>query len=363
MPSVTMQHMPARCRTNDLHPPLPISREEMAAREWDACDAIIVTGDAYIDHPAFGAGLIGRLLEALGLRVGIIAAPDLNDPDAFRVLGAPRLFWGITAGNLDSQLARLTVMRKRRRDDPYLPPELAERRPPNASITYTARARQIARGVPVILGGLEASLRRFPYYDYWSDKIHRSILMDAKADLLVYGMAESALTEIVARLRHGEPLKNIPGTAELRSATPPILPAHKTTAEPLQRLPFKSADEPACDPRSIKLPDFDAVAAPTDAGRQAFAEMTAIIHRNAAAASPCTLTQLHGTRCLIVHPPSLPLTQSGMDAVYALPFTRRPHPSYGGARIPAFEMIRDSITTHRGCYGGCAFCALALHQG
>lgn len=328
----------------NLHPPLPLSRAEMEARGWDACDAIVVTGDAYIDHPAFGAGLIGRFLEALGLRIGVIAAPDLRDPQAFRVFGAPRLFWGITAGNLDSQLARLTVMRKRRRDDPYLPPALAERRPPNASIAYTARARQIARGVPVILGGLEASLRRFPYYDYWTDKVHRSILLDAKADLLVYGMAESALAEIVARLRRGAALDGIPGTAVLRPGGD----------DRDKNLPAST---------EIELPDFDTVAAPTEAGRLAFAAMTAAIHRNATATPPRPIVQRHGTRWLVVHPPAAPLTPAAMDALYALPFTRRPHPAYGAARIPAFEMIRDSITTHRGCYGGCAFCALALHQG
>lgn len=319
---------------------LPMSRGEMCQRGWDQCDIILVTGDAYVDHPGFGAALIGRHLEALGYRVGIIAAPDASRVDAFRVLGPPRLFWGVTAGNLDSRLARLTVMRKRRRDDPYLPEGLADRRPPNATIVYTTRVREAFRPphCPVVIGGLEASLCRFAYYDYWTDKVKRSLLFDAKADLLVYGMAERAVAEVAARLKRGESLSDIPGTAEIR----------------------KPAARPAA---AVDLPSYESVAAATPAGRSAFSLMAREIFTQLASDMPAPLVQPHGDRLLVVHPPAPPLTPQELDRLYGLPFTRRPHPSYDGARIAAFDMIRDSITTHRGCYGSCSFCAIAAHHG
>jgi uncharacterized radical SAM protein YgiQ len=317
---------------------LPMSRREMETRGWAECDVIVISGDAYIDHPSFGAALIGRWLEWLGYRVGIIAQPDPRAVESFKVLGRPRLFWGITAGNVDSELARLTVMRKIRHDDAYTPGGKAGRRPPNATIVYTAAARQAFKGVPVVLGGVEASLRRFAYYDFWTDKVRRSILFDAKADLLVYGMAERALAEVARRLRDGGDGHGIAGTAGIR----------------------KAAELPA---GTLRLPSYEEVAKTDEAGRRAFAGMTRTIYLNHGAFSDTVLSQTHGDRELVVYPPVQPPTEAELDLVYALPFTRRPHPAYGAAKIPAYEMIKDSVTTHRGCYAGCAFCAIAMHQG
>ena len=356
----------------------------MDQRGWDQCDIILVTGDAYVDHPSFGAAIIGRWLESRGYRIGLIAAPDPNDVEAFRVLGPPRLFWGVTAGNLDSQLARLTVMRKRRRDDPYLPEGQGDLRPPNATIVYVTKVRQafkpeaggrraegrdqrsevgnqnpevriqnpesgnprltshlsrLTPSPPVIIGGIEASLRRLPYYDYWTDSVKRSILFDSKADLLVYGMGELAIAEVAARLSRGESLSGIPGTAEVRS----------------QRSELRDQRSEA----TLVLPSFESVASE----KEAFNEMTRAVLLNAATDKPVTLVQSHGDRQLVVYPPPPPLSTAVLDEIYALPFTGRPHPAYGKSRIAAYEMIKDSITTHRGCYGSCAFCAIATHQG
>ena len=279
---------------------LPLSRREMDQRGWTQCDIILVTGDAYIDHPSFGAALIGRWLETQGYRVGIIAAPEANDVESFRVLGPPRLFWGITAGNLDSQLARLTVMRKRRRDDPYLPEGWGDRRPPNATTVYVTKARQAFKGIgcdsegssraiPVIIGGIEASLRRFPYYDYWTDKVKRSLLFDSKADLLVYGMAEQAIAEVARRLERGEGLSGIPGTAEVTG-----------------RLPDSVRSQPNLSPSHRTLPSFETVSA----DKEAFHEMTREVLINAACDQPVTLIQAQGDRQLVVYPPAPPLALS-----------------------------------------------------
>lgn len=317
---------------------LPMTRAEMTARGWDSCDVILVSGDAYVDHPSFGVAVIGRVLDAKGYRVGVIAQPDQRNPQTMRELGAPRLFWGITAGNVDSQLAHLTVMRKRRSDDPYSPGGKSGARPPNASIVYTTMARQAFKGIPVVLGGIEASLRRFPYYDYWTDKVRRSILFDAKADLVAFGMAEHAVTAIASRLNAGQDLRGIAGTAEIRKTLDGLT-----------------------DP--IELPPFETVSASSPEGKHSFAEMARTIFLRHHAAVGRTLVQRHGDRWLVVHPPAPPPTLEELDRIYALPFTRRPHPFYGRNRIPAFEMIRDSVTIHRGCYAGCAFCAITAHQG
>jgi len=305
---------------------------------WDRCDIVLISGDAYVDHPSFGLALVGRFLQTLGYRVGIIAQPDTRNVEAFRALGAPRLFWGITAGNVDSQLARLTVMRKLRHDDAYSPGGKAGLRPPNASIVYSSMARQAFKGIPVILGGIEASLRRFAYYDYWTDKVRRSIIFDAKADLVAFGMAELALAEIAQRLDHQLNLEGIPGTAEIRKDI--------TTIE-----------------KTLKLPSYEAVAATDEKGRSAFIEMAGIIYNNHNPESGTVLLQQHADRWLAVNPPARSLTGEEMDHLYSLPFTRHPHPSYRNAAIPAYEMIKDSITTHRGCYAECSFCAISSHQG
>ncbi len=397
--------------TNNVAPitPLPISQNEMRQRGWDQCDIILVTGDAYVDHPSFGVALIGRWLESLGYRVGIIAAPDPNDVEAFRILGPPRLFWGVTAGNLDSQLARLTVMRKRRRDDPYLPEGLGDLRPPNATIVYVTKVRQAFKhlgregsglGVqgsglksqpsesrilhsnqlalppeprtltphspPVVIGGIEASLRRFPYYDYWTDSVKRSILFDSKADLLVYGMAEQAIAEVAARLDRGEGLSGIAGTAEIQKEGKGIrvqgsgLKNQPSESRILPSGPISLPPEPrTLNPEPSILPSFEEVSTDKDA----FAMIIRIIMLNAACDKPVTLVQPHGDRLLVVHPPAPPLSSADLDKLYSLPFTRCPHPIYGKGKIAAYDMIKDSITTHRGCYGSCAFCAIATHQG
>jgi uncharacterized radical SAM protein YgiQ len=315
-----------------------MSREEMTARGWDQCDVILVTGDAYIDHPSFGTGLVGRFLEWLGCRVGVIAQPRPDSVEDFQRLGVPKLFWGVTAGNVDSQLSQLTVMRKRRRDDPYSPGGEAGARPPNASIVYASRVRQAAKGVPVVLGGIEASLRRFAYYDYWTDQVRRSLLVDAKADVLVAGMGEDALAWLVARARAGEPLAGGPGCLSICRN-------------------LEGLNEP------VVLPSYEKVSAPTNEGKHAFAEMTRLIFTHTEPFHGRILAQAHGDRWVIAQPPALPLTTAEMDLLYSLPFTNRPHPAYKGKRIPAYDMIRDSVTTHRGCYGECRFCAIAMHQG
>ncbi|HEX2949863.1 MAG TPA: YgiQ family radical SAM protein, partial [Armatimonadota bacterium] len=308
-------------KTHSSHP-LPMSWQEMEERGWDACDIILVTGDAYVDHPSFGVPLIGRWLAWLGYRVGIIAQPDVSNVEAFRVLGRPRLFWGISAGNIDSQLMRQTIMRKPRHDDAYAPDGKAGARPANASIVYTSLARQAYKGVPVILGGVEASLRRFAYYDYWTEKVKRSIIFDAKADLVSFGMGERSMAEIAYRLRERLDLKEIPGTAEIRH-----------DLDDMQHV--------------VVLPSFEDVSAATRDGKFAFAAMAKDINLHTDPHDQHVLAQRHGDRWLVVHRPSTPLTTDEIDLIYALPFTRHPHPAYGDARIPAYEMIKDSITTHR----------------
>ncbi len=347
--------------------PLPMSGNEMRQRGWSQCDIILVTGDAYVDHPSFGVALIGRWLESQGYRVGIIAAPNPNDVEAFRVLGPPRLFWGVTAGNLDSQLARLTVMRKRRRDDPYLPEGQGDLRPPNATIVYVTRVRQAFKSqisnlksqIPVIIGGIEASLRRFPYYDYWTDSVKRSILFDSKADLLVYGMAEQAIAEVAARLDRGEGLSGIAGTAEIRSLKSEVRSQKSESRIQNPEPSFRNPEPRTLTPDPSILPSFEEVSTDKDA----FAMITRVIMLNSASAKPVTLVQAHGDRQLVVHPPAPPLSSADLDKLYSLPFTRHPHPVYGKGKIAAYDMIKDSITTHRGCYGSCAFCAIATHQG
>lgn len=315
-----------------------MTRREMDKAGWDRCDIILISGDAYIDHPSFGIALIGRLLESKGHRVGIIAQPDIRNVEAFRILGPPRLFWGISAGNVDSALARLTVMRKLRHDDAYTPNGEPGKRPQNASIVYASMARQAFKGIPVILGGVEASLRRFAYYDYWTDKVKRSVIFDAKADLLAFGMAESAIVEIAMRLDQGKHLYGIKGTAGIRK-----------DLNGLENV--------------VAIPSYEDVSTPDEKGKSAFVAMTKAIFQHHRADNQAVLVQKHSDRWLVANPPSEPLTTEEIDLIYALPFARRPHPSYGNARIPAFDMIRDSITTHRGCYAECSFCAITSHQG
>ena len=314
---------------------LPITLDEARSRGWDQLDITFVSGDAYIDHPAFGVPLLARWLESFGFRVGIIPQPDWRSKESFMVLGQPRLFFAVSAGAMDSMVAHYTPARKLRHDDAYTPGNRHGARPNRATIIYTSRLKEAFRDVPVVIGGLEASLRRFAHYDFWEDKVRRSILLDAKADLLLYGMAERALLEVAQRMRKGErmsDIRDIRGTA-LIGSKPESLTA-------------------------LELPSYEAVAE----SKERFADAFRLAYLEQNPWSARTLLQPHGNRWLVCNPPALPLSQPEMDAVYALPFEKAPHPSYR-EQIPAWEQIKTSITSHRGCFGGCAFCAITMHQG
>ena len=318
---------------------LPTTLAEAKARGWSELDVIFVTGDAYVDHPAFGVPLLARLLESVGLKVGIIAQPDWRSKEPFMALGRPRLFFALAAGAMDSMVAHYTPARKLRRDDAYTPGNRHGARPNRATIIYTSRLREAYRDVPVVIGGIEASLRRFAHYDFWEDKVRRSALLDAKADLLVYGMGESPLLELVARLKAGQTfssIRNIRGTAYLASAPPQVSDAGEL----------------------LELPSFEQVS--TD--RAAYSESFRLLSGEQNPGCARVVVQRHAERYLVCNPPAEPLSQKALDAIYALPFQKAPHPSYSEA-IPAYEQIRASITTHRGCFGGCAFCAITHHQG
>jgi len=308
----------------------------MESRDWDACDFIIISGDAYVDHPSFGHALIGRLLESEGYRVGVIPQPEWRSVDDFRRLGRPRIAFMITAGSLDSMVNHYTASGKRRRTDVYSPGGEAGRRPDRASIVYTSRARQAYTGVPVILGGIEASLRRLSHFDIWSNRIRRSILIDSKADLLVYGMAETAILEIAHRLARGE---DIGGLTDIRG-----------TVYAASRMPEEAA----------LLPSYEETAD----NPEAFIRSYLLRYRESAPSSVTVLVEPTSDRFVVCNPPSPPLDAAGMDNLYAFPYTRRCHPAYdesGG--VPALEEVLFSITHVRGCFGGCAFCALSWHQG
>ncbi|WP_454916097.1 YgiQ family radical SAM protein [Xanthobacter sediminis] len=345
------------------HPPggaapfLPMSRAEMTALGWDACDIVLVTGDAYVDHPSFGMAIIGRLLEAQGFRVGIIAQPDWQSAEPFKALGKPTLFFGVTGGNLDSMVNRYTADRRLRHDDAYTPGGEGGRRPDRSTIVYTQRCREAFKDVPIVLGGIEASLRRIAHYDYWSDKVRRSVLADAKADLLVYGNAERAIVEVANRLAAGEAprdLDSIRGVALFRR-----VPDHYTE---LSADDLDSADEGAArhpGDTVIRLPAYEQV----EQDREAYARASRVLHREANPGNARPLVQRHGDRDLWLNPPPIPLTTAEMDAVYDLPYARAPHPSYADAKIPAWDMIKFSVTIMRGCFGGCTFCSITEHEG
>ncbi len=343
---------------------------EVAARGWDAVDVVFVTGDAYVDHPSFAMALLGRVLEAEGFRVAILSQPDWHSCDAWRTFGRPRLCFATSAGNMDSMLNHYTANRKVRNDDAYSPGAEIGRRPDRATLAYCQRAREAYHGVPIIAGGVEASLRRLAHYDYWSDKVRRSILLDAKADLLVYGMGERPLLEIVRRLADGESvrqLRDIRGTAyrlgaseELgdvdREASAGKAESRKPTFCCFRLSAFRLSARPT--PHVI-LPSYEEVAA----DKATFAAMTKAIFAETNPHNARRLVQYHGREAVVVNPPAWPLSQQEIDRVYGLPFTRRPHPSYGKQRIPAFEVVRDSLQIVRGCFGGCTFCSIAAHEG
>jgi uncharacterized radical SAM protein YgiQ len=341
-------------------PFLPMSRAEMDTLGWDVCDIILVTGDAYIDHPSFGMALVGRLLESQGFRVGIIAQPDWQSAEPFKILGRPALFFGVTGGNMDSMVNRYTADRRLRHDDSYSPDGVGGKRPDRASIVYAQRCREAYREVPIVLGGIESSLRRIAHYDYWSDKVRRSILIDAKADVLLYGNAERALVEVAhrfAKARGAVPdkLDDVRGVVLLKDAVP----------DGWTELPADDLDETSegarisGDNTVVRLPAFEQV----EREPEAYARASRVLHRESNPGNARPLVQRHGNRELWLTPPPIPLTTPEMDGVYALPYARAPHPVYGDAKIPAWDMIRFSITIMRGCFGGCSFCSITEHEG
>jgi uncharacterized radical SAM protein YgiQ len=319
---------------------LPATPQEVKALGWDAVDVVLVTGDAYVAHPSFAMALIGRVLEAEGLRVAILAQPRWDSPADFRQFGKPRLFYGVSAGNMDSMINKYTHNRRVRSSDDFSPGGRAGLRPDRATIIYSQRCREAYPDAPVVIGGIEASMRRFAHYDYWSDKVRHSVLLDSKADLLVYGMGERQIREIAARLKAGEKigaLRDVRGTAY-------PLGAKEAAALPL--------------PGSVELPSAGEAAG----DRVKFSLATRLIYENSNPFNAAVLTQKSEGKAVVQNPPALPLTTAEMDAVYGLPFVKRAHPSYKEP-IPALETIKDSIVIHRGCFGGCAFCSLTLHQG
>ncbi len=389
-------------------PFLPMSREEMEVLGWDSCDVILVTGDAYVDHPSFGMAIVGRMLEAQGFRVGLIAQPDWRSAQDFARLGLPNLFFGVTAGNMDSMVNRYTSDKRVRSDDAYTPGGVGGKRPDRSVIVYSQRVREAFAEVPVVIGGIEASLRRIAHFDYWSEKIRRSILLDAKADLLVYGNAERQIVEIAHRLGAGESihdLTDLRGTAFARRSTPvdwieidsttidtpgplnpPVDPYTMEGAKdtrPVSESPaspavatasscatpaegsvkvvkfYRQVPTAARDRSVIRMPSFESVRA--DA--VLYAHASRILHLESNPGNARALVQRHGDIDVWLNPPPIPLTMKEMDAVYELPYSRVPHPSYGTAKIPAYEMIRFSISIQRGCFGGCTFCSITEHEG
>jgi uncharacterized radical SAM protein YgiQ len=332
-------------------PFIPTTREDAAKRGWSELDVIFVSGDAYIDHPAFGVPLLARWLERHGFRVGIIAQPDWKSKDAFMILGRPRLCFAVSAGAMDSMVAHYTPARKLRHDDAYTPGNRHGARPNRATIIYTSRLKEAYRDVPVIIGGIEASLRRFAHYDFWEDKVRRSIIFDAKADLLIYGMAERPLLEVVGRLNAGEQMQEIRtvrGTCRVavKNELSDVIP------------PQSGAIGKGGRDNVLEIPSHEDVTA----DKVLFAEAFRLVSHEQNPCSARTIVQRHGDRLLVSSPPALPLSEAEMDSIYALPFEKVPHPSYQ-EQIPAWEQIKTSITSHRGCFGGCAFCAIAMHQG
>jgi uncharacterized radical SAM protein YgiQ len=317
--------------------PLPMSMEEAQKRGWDELDVVFVTGDAYIDHPSFAMAILGRTLEAAGYRVGIISQPDWQTCDPWKRFGKPRLFFAISAGNMDSMINHYTANKKVRNDDAYSPGGRIGLRPDRATLAYCQRARQAYKGVPVIAGGVEASLRRLAHYDYWSDKVKRSILLDSKADLVAFGMGENAIVEIARRLEAGETVKDL---RDMRGAA------------------FALGASESIPEDALALPSYEEVVA----DKYAFAEATRIIHNETNPHNARRLVQKHGTQAIVCNVPQLPISEAAMDAIYGLPYTRRPHPSYKEP-IPAYEMIKNSVTIMRGCFGGCTFCSITAHQG
>ena len=374
-----------------------MSRAEMDALGWDSCDIIVVTGDAYVDHPSFGMAVIGRLLEAQGFRVGIIAQPDWTSAEPFKALGRPNLFFGVAAGNMDSMINRYTADRKRRNDDAYTPGNVGDKRPDRAVIVYSQRLREAYKDAPVIIGSIEASLRRIAHYDYWSDKVRRSILLDSQADLLLYGNAERAIVDVAHRLADGEPIhtiRDLRGTAFVRKRVPddwrvidsssidtvgptvkPTNPYVDTrtescattsetagTAAEIETVTLVGALAQAGDKDKkavIRIPSFEQV----KEDGALYAHASRVLHKETNPYNARPLVQSHGDREVWLNSPPIPLETEELDWVFEMPYTRLPHSSYGNARITAYEMIRHSVNIMRGCFGGCTFCSITEHEG
>jgi len=315
-----------------LMPYLPINQSDLKQRGWNSLDIILISGDAYIDHPSFAAAIIGRTLEGAGFKVGIIAQPDWKNDSSFQVLGKPNLFFGITAGNMDSMVNHYTAQRKLRNDDAYTPDGQIGKRPDRATIIYTNILKRLYKGVPIVIGGIEASLRRIAQYDFWQDKVRNSILADSKADILIYGMGERPITELAMLLEKGIKISEI---QNLNSSV------------------VFSATNPSAE--DLALPDAEICA-----DKNSFYQMTKTFENNY---KDKVIYQKNAGRWLKHNPPAKPLTTEEIDTIYALPFEYKAHPVYNGHKIPAYEQIKDSLTSHRGCYGGCNFCAIACHQG
>ncbi|BEN27550.1 YgiQ family radical SAM protein [Serratia sp. IR-2025] len=371
-------------------PFLPMSRAEMDQLGWDSCDVIIISGDAYVDHPSFGMAIIGRMLEAQGFRVGIIAQPDWSNKEDFMRLGKPNLFFGITAGNMDSMINRYTADRKLRHDDAYTAGNVGGKRPDRATLVYSQRCKEAYKDVPIVLGGIEASLRRIAHYDYWSDTVRRSVLVDSKADMLIYGNGERPLVEVAHRLAAGEKIgdiHDIRNTAVMRKEALPGWSGVDSTRldKPgrIEAIPNPYGDdlpcadgakpkEPEAKPVTVRaakpkpwektyvlLPSFEKV----KGDKVLYAHTSRILHHETNPGCARALMQKHGDRYVWINPPAIPLTTPEMDSVFALPYQRVPHPSYGQDRIPAYDMIRFSVNIMRGCYGGCSFCSITEHEG
>jgi uncharacterized radical SAM protein YgiQ len=389
-------------------PYLPMSRAEMEQLGWDSCDIILVTGDAYIDHPSFGMAVMGRLLEAQGFRVGIISQPDWQNTDDFMQLGEPNLYFGVTAGNMDSLINRYTADLRLRSNDAYTPDGEAGKRPDRSVIVYSQRCKEAYKDTPIVIGGIEASLRRIAHYDYWSDKVRKSVLIDSAADILLFGNAERAIVELTHQMSRGvkiNELGNIRGTAIIREHMPEdwteidssridwpsmwpkaVAPnknpydydhspttnescaskneAGKNNAAEVKEIkiipmPLASKQKLDLDKTYIRLPSFEKVR--NDSAL--YAHTSRILHLESNPYNARPLVQRHGTKDVLINLPPIPLTTEEMDAVFALPYQRKPHPKYGDAKIPSYDMIRFSVNIMRGCFGGCTFCSITEHEG
>jgi len=381
-------------------PYLPMSREEMDELGWDSCDIIIVTADAYVDHPSFGMAVVGRLLEAQGFRVGIISQPQWSDAEAFKTLGQPNLFFGVTGGNMDSLINRYTADLRLRSDDAYTPDALPGKRPDRSVIVYSQRCREAYYDTPIVIGGIEASLRRIAQYDYWSNKVRRSVLVDSNADILLYGNAERALTELAHQIAAGksvDELWQLRGTAIIKNELPGgwteinstridwpakiddipnpydfhdkkkqqesavAAPSNEAQTDVIRIIPLPLQRKAKFDEKTsfIRLPSFNKVV--NDPAL--YAHASRVLHQEANPYNAKPLVQKHGTQDVWINPPPIPLETEEMDWIFDLPYQRRPHPRYGDSRIPAYDMIKTSVNIMRGCFGGCTFCSITEHEG